>query len=147
MILIFTFCFITIFAKGASQAKTDNHLLELARVNNMKKVYVDGKSSPGRVQPESPTIKPSILFGYTFLVWITAVFSWIVDILMCDYLQNLPFGIPYINFHSGWHIFVTLGLHLICTLFLLHERLLSGANVKINFYLGLPYLSEKIKRN
>jgi len=81
------------------------------------------------------------------MVWMLAILCWIIDILMCEYLQNLPYGIPYINFHSAWHLLVTLGLHLISTLFLLHERLIHNANVKINFYYGLPYLSEKRKAN
>ena len=86
MVVTFSIGFILIFGMGAANAKEDNELLRVSIIKNSEKVFVDGKRSPGRVQADELTAKPSELFGTCFLIWITAIVCWIIDILMCEYL-------------------------------------------------------------
>ena len=40
-----------------------------------------------------------------------AILAWIADIVACDELQQLPFGLPYPQLHAfGWHFGTSLGL-------------------------------------
>ena len=41
-----------------------------------------------------------------------SVVCWFADNFFCNYLQTLPFNIPYLHLHAfGWHIGVTLAIH------------------------------------
>lgn len=47
---------------------------------------------------------------------------WLIDIFGCQYLQNLPFGIPYLHLHAfGWHLGSAITLHLWAFLIIMHK--------------------------
>ena len=47
------------------------------------------------------------LFAVSYVTIILAVICWISDNALCDQLLHLPFGIPYPQTHSLWHVFTT----------------------------------------
>lgn len=65
----------------------------------------------------------SSLAKATFVSFVVAIVSWILDIVACHELQALPFGLPYPQLHAfGWHGFTCLGLLQLFCLMLLHQH-------------------------
>ncbi|CAJ1365499.1 unnamed protein product [Effrenium voratum] len=52
------------------------------------------------------------------LMFAVSVVAWLLDNHHCSWLQNLPFGLPYPQLHTWWHIFIAGTLH--CLRILLH---------------------------
>ena len=50
-----------------------------------------------------------------------ALLCWQLDINFCKTLSHLPFGIPNPQFHSWWHVLVSIGLYDLTT-FIVYRR-------------------------
>ena len=69
----------------------------------------------------------STYFTKSFIYFIIALICWLLDNFMCDTLQNLPYGIPYLHLHSlGWHLGTVLGLHHILMILIAQEIYIRG---------------------
>lgn len=89
----------------------------------------------------------SWLFQISFIFWMIAIVCWIVDILFCTTLRNLPFGLPYPQLHAfGWHLCGSIALYFTSIVVLLHHELVMGRNASIIWYGCLPIV-QIIKTN
>jgi dihydroceramidase len=63
------------------------------------------------------------LFRTSFLAFVAALCSWLLDVAACHGLQRLPFSLPYPQLHAiGWHLGTCFGLLHLFALMLLRER-------------------------
>jgi len=82
-----------------------------------------------------------ILFGRAFKVFLLALACWVVDVLYCPVLHDLPFKIPYPQLHSFWHLLSALGVYHISTIILYHRQLRSRLPSSLGWALNiLPYV-------
>ena len=74
----------------------------------------------------------------TVVSFVTAIVSWILDIVACRELQALPLGLPYPQLHAfGWHFGTTLGLLQLFCLMLLHQHCVrDGLEATVTFMAG-----------
>ena len=124
----FSACFVYIFWRTAALARGDEVALSSHAASSL------------RAGPSPPDI-----FAKTFSIWMGTILCWIADILCCDTLQSLPFGLPFPHLHGFWHLGSAVGLHGIFVLLLLHERLQhqSSENVRTSVLWGfVPFLTE-----
>ena len=80
MLLTFVGCFIHIFSSCLSMAKQDDKIL--------KQNYL-------KFGGQRTSFLPTELFTPTFYIWVAAIVCWIVDVGLCEVVQNIPF-IPYL---------------------------------------------------
>lgn len=63
------------------------------------------------------------MFRACLFSFVVALGSWIVDIVACHELQQLPFSLPYPQLHAfGWHFGTCLGLLQLFALMVLHQH-------------------------
>lgn len=81
----------------------------------------------------------AVLFRNTFVLFVGAIISWVLDIVACHELQALPI---YPNLHAfGWHVGTCLGLLQLFCLMLLHQHTVRDgrdATVRMHAYGLLP---------
>ena len=82
-----------------------------------------------------------------FYTFCAALFCWQLDINFCKTLSHLPFGIPNPQFHSWWHVLVSIGLYDLTT-FIVYRRqevLFKAGKIKTRptvrwFLRSIPYV-------
>ena len=102
-------------------------------------IYIFTKGSVAGIEVDSARggTDGSALFTLTFVSFLSAVISWIVDIVACRELQALPFGLPYPQLHAfGWHGGTTLGLLQLFGLMLLHQHCVRDGHEATVAYAG-----------
>jgi dihydroceramidase len=63
------------------------------------------------------------LFRASFVAFVAALCSWLLDVAACQQLRHLPLSMPYPQLHAiGWHLGTCFGLLHLFAMMLLHER-------------------------
>lgn len=132
MTVTFSCCFLYIFIAGANAAQEAD-----SELPNKNKTVVND------------------VFDKSFFWFIFGIVSWLLDNFCCDTLQNLPFGIPYLQWHAfGWHMGCVFGVYYFFQLLILHRFIVNlkydfePTNLKIKSFYGLiTYVDIKYPKN
>uniref|UniRef100_A0A7S4BAD2 Uncharacterized protein n=2 Tax=Chrysotila carterae TaxID=13221 RepID=A0A7S4BAD2_CHRCT len=72
-----------------------------------------------------------MLFALSFFSFVGAIAAWIVDMVACETLRDLPAGLPYPQLHAlGWHLGTGAGLYFLFCMLLLHQHEVSSCRFR-----------------
>lgn len=83
------------------------------------------------------------LFRIGLRVYGCAIVCWLLDLQFCDYLENLPLGIPNPQLHAWWHALVSIGLYMLTILGAYDRMAFLRHKPQIQWMWGiLPYVHD-----
>merc|ERR1711933_125292 len=76
---------------------------------------------------------------FSFFSAIVACLLWQYDNLCCDFLQNLPFNLPYPHFHTAWHLGTAMSCHYYFMTLSAYDTIYrNGYGIQCDSFFGFP---------